>query len=153
MSPFALDLERTRTNISLVELEPALNAFGSMLLLSYKETDPGIHEWIAKTRAQMSTEEQARHFLVMIGFHYAILPAKSGLSFDAYLTDLEATPPSVLRERLLTAYAGMCKTGGHQQDISQDVNWEDVLSSTENYVEFLRARFGDEAVDPDMEAR
>ena len=34
MSPFALNLEKTRTENSLVMIEPAINAFGSMLLLS-----------------------------------------------------------------------------------------------------------------------
>jgi len=153
MSPFAIDLEKTRTASSLVMIEPALNALGSMLLLSHKETDPGIHDWISKTRAQMSADEQARHLLVMIGFHYAILPPHSGLSFEAYLDEMEATPPSVLRERLLSAYSGICLTGGPQQDSSQGVDWDEVLSSASNYVEFLRSRFGDELTDAEMESR
>jgi DNA-binding transcriptional ArsR family regulator len=153
MSPFAIDFEKTRTDTSMVMLEPALNAFGSMLLLTHRDDDPGIHEWIAKTRAQMSAEEQTRHKLVMIGFHYSIIPTKTGMTFEKYLAELESTPPSELRERLLNAYAGICLTGGPQQDISQDVNWDEILSSTENYVEFLRSRFGDELTDAEMEAR
>ena len=153
MAPFAINLEKTRTTTSLVMVEPALNVLGSMLLLSHKEADPGIHDWVSKTRAQMSPDEQARHFLVMIGFHYAILPPRAGLSFEAYLDEMDATPPSILRERLLRAYSGICLTGGPQQDISQDVNWDEILTSAENYVEFLRSRFGDELTDAEMESR
>ena len=153
MSPFALDLEKTRQSTSLVMIEPALNAFGSMLLMAKAEDEPGIHEWVTKTLAQMSTEERERHYLVMIGFHYAILPAKSGWTFEQYLADLESTPPSKLRERLLEAYADTCKTEESQKDMGVSVNWDEVLSSAENYVEFLRYRFGDELTDPVMESR
>src|SRR6266508_2384322 len=108
MSPFVLDLEKTKTGKSLVMLEPALNAFGSMLLISKGEDEPGIHEWITKTNAQMSNEERLRHKLVIIGFHHAIQPQKPGMTFEAYLEDLEATPPSEFRERLLKAYSEIC---------------------------------------------
>ncbi len=152
MSPFAINLEKTRTESSLVRIEPALNAFGSMLLVAY-EPDPGIHEWIGKTRAQMSIEEQARHKLVLIGLHYAVLPQRAGISFEAYLDDLESTPPSEFRDRLLKAYAAICLTGDHQKEISAEVDWDEVLSSAKNYVEFLRARFGEELTDAEMETR
>jgi len=56
MSPFALDLEQTRIQSSLVRIEPALNAFASMLLISKADDEPGLHEWIPKTRLQMSSE-------------------------------------------------------------------------------------------------
>lgn len=150
MSPFAINLEKIRTQTSLVNLEPALNIFGSMLLLAYSQDDPGIHEWITKTRAQMTTEERDRHRLVIIGFHYAILPRKTGMTFEAYLQDLESTPPSELRERLLTAYADVCLTG-NPQATSQPVDWDEILLSAERYVEFLRSRFGDELTDQEME--
>jgi DNA-binding transcriptional ArsR family regulator len=153
MSPFALDLEKTKIQSSLVRIEPALNAFGSMLLLAKSEDEPGIHEWVTRTWTQMSKEERFRHKLVMIGFHYSILPQTSAMTFEMYLANLEATPPSEFRDRLLNAYAGICLTGGPQADISQDVDWEEVLSSAKNYVDFLRARFGEELTDAEIESR
>src|SRR5215208_2559095 len=153
MAPFALNLEKTKVERSIVRLEPILNAFGSMLLMSKAEDEPGLHEWITKTRLQMSKEEQFRHKLVTIGFHYSILPQSAGLSIETYLENLEATPPSELRDRLLNAYAGICLTSSPQADISQDVDWGEVLSSAKNYVEFLRSRFGEELTDEEMEAR
>jgi DNA-binding transcriptional ArsR family regulator len=150
MAPFALDLEKTKIKSSLVRLEPALNAFGSMLLVAKAEDEPGFHEWITKTRSQMSPEERFRHKLVMIGFHYAILPQVPGMTFEAYLEDLEATPPSKFRDRLLKAYAETCYT---EKGKDQPVEWDEILSSARNYIEFLRSRFGDDGVDEDVETR
>jgi hypothetical protein len=71
-----------------------------MLLVSKRKDDPGIHEWVAKTREQMSAEELARHHLVTIGFHYAILPQSNGISFEQYLDELEATQPPFQRKTI-----------------------------------------------------
>ena len=69
MSPFALNFEKAKIGNSVVRLEPALNAFGSLFLVAHAEDEPGIHEWVTKTRLQMSNEERFRHKLVTIGFH------------------------------------------------------------------------------------
>ena len=153
MSPFALNLEKTKIGSSLVRLEPALNAFGSMLLLAKAEDEPGIHEWVTKTRLQMSNEERFRHKLVTIGFHYAILPQTPSATFETYLSSLDSTPPSEFRDRLLQAYATICLTEEGKKYQNQPVDWEEVLSSAKSYVEFLRSRFGDEATDEDVETR
>ena len=154
MSPFAINLEKTKTDHSLVMIEPALNAFGSMLLISKSEDEPGIHEWVTKTRAQMSSEERSRHKLVTIGFHYSILPTKAGITFEGYLDELEATPPSEFRDRLLKAYSKICLTEESlQEQQSATVDWDTVLTSAQNYVDFLRYRFGDELTDVEIETR
>jgi ArsR family transcriptional regulator len=153
MAPFALDLEKTKLMSSLVRIEPALNAFGSMLLVAKADDEPGFHDWVTKTRSQMSSEERFRHKLVTIGFHYAILPQTPGMTFEAYLGDLEATPPSKLRERLLKAYTETCHTEESQKFRNQPVDWDEVLSSAKNYVDFLRTRFGEEATDEEVETR
>ena len=153
MAPFALDLEKTKIKSSLVRIETALNAFTSMLLVSKAEDEPGFHEWITRTRSQMSNEERFRHKLVTIGFHYAIMPRVPGMTFEAYIDDLEATPPSKLRERLLQAYAQACYTDESQKFKDQPVAWDEVLSSAKNYVDFLRTRFGDESTDEEVETR
>jgi DNA-binding transcriptional ArsR family regulator len=153
MSPFALNLEKTRIENNLVKIEPALNAFGSMLLISKAEDEPGIHEWVTKTRQQMSNEERFRHKLVTIGFHYSILPQTPGVSFESYLSNLDSTPPSEFRERLLKAYSEVCLTREAEKTKSEPVDWDEVLTSAKNYVEFLRFRFGDELTDEEVEAR
>jgi ArsR family transcriptional regulator len=124
-----------------------------MLLISKDEDNPGIHEWVPKTRAQMTSEELFRHKLVTIGFHYSILPSKTGMTFEAYLADLEATPPSEFRERLLSAYGKMCLTTESREELNKPVDWNEVLSSARNYVDFLRFRFGEELTDIEVETR
>src|SRR5215212_1692834 len=154
MSPFALNLEKIKLGNSVVMIEPAMNAFISMLLISNAKDEPGIHEWVTKTRSQMSSEEQFRHKLVTIGFHYAILPQTPGVSFETYLNNLDATPPSEFRDRLLNAYSKICMTEeGKKKYESLAVDWDDVLSSARNYVEFLRYRFGHELTDEEVETR
>src|SRR5262245_57058204 len=129
MSPFALELEKTPVTTSLVMVEPALNIFGTMLLISKAEDDPGIHELVTKTRAAMSAEEQFRHKLVTIGFHYSILPPVPDHTFEAYLASLESMPPSMFRQRLLDAYAEICLTSESQQEMGKPVDWNEILSS------------------------
>ncbi len=153
MAPFSLNLEKTRTETQLVMLEPAMNAFGSMLLVSSHEENPGIHEWVTKTRAAMTAEELFRHKLVVIGLHYAVLPHVAGQTFEAYLSGLETTPPSVFRQRLLDAYSKICMSHEGQQATPGPVNWDEILSSAASYVEFLRQRFGDEVIDEEIENR
>ncbi|MBI5951274.1 MAG: winged helix-turn-helix transcriptional regulator [Chloroflexi bacterium] len=153
MSPFALNLEKKHVETRLVTVQPAINAFNSMVLISKAKDDPGFHEWVAKTREQMSAEELARHHLVTIGFHYAILPQSSDISFEAYMDELEVAPPSVLRERLLNAYGKVCMTDGCKKEKDKPVKWDEVLSSAESYVAFLKHRFGEEWIDVEMESR
>jgi len=153
MAPFMLNLENTKVDSHLVRLEPALNAFGSMLLITNGKDDPGIHEWVTKTCERMSTEEKFRHKLVIIGFHYAVLPQKPDSTFESYLASLEATPPSEFRGRLLNAYTKICMTDESKKDQNQPVDWDQILSSAKNYVEFLKYRFGEEHTDEEVETR
>jgi DNA-binding transcriptional ArsR family regulator len=153
MPPFVIDLEETRTHSSLVKLEPAINAFGSLLLVAAEEDEPGIHEWVSKTRARMSPEERERHKLVMIGLHYAILPHRAGLTFEEYLDRLDSTPPAKLKDRLLHAYSKIRISSEAQKEASKPVDWEKVLASSKNYVSFLRHRFGNELTNEEMETQ
>jgi ArsR family transcriptional regulator len=153
MSPFAINLEKTVAEKSLVMVEPAINAFGSMLLLTKGEDEPGIHEWVGKTRAKMSAEELARHKLVTIGLHYAIMPRTTGQTFEGYLDSLEATPPSEMRDHLLGAYEEICLTDESRKELGKPVDWDEVLSSAKNYVDFLKHRFGEEHTEEELETR
>ena len=154
MSPFALNLEKAKTENLLVSVEPALNGFGSILLLAKDEgSSPGIHEWVAKTRSQMTNDEVFRHKLVIIGLHYAVMPTNNWNSFEEYLENLEKTPPSAFREALLNAYADICMTDESLKNKGEPVDWDEVLSSSTNYVGFLRHRFGEELTDTEVETR
>jgi len=153
MAPFEINLENARIEPKIVVVEPAINAFGSMLLVSKCKDDPGIHEWVTRTCGQMSAEELSRHNLVTLGLHYAILPQNNGLTFEQYLDGLEATQPSAFRDRLLEAYVEICLTDASKKERGEPVEWNEVLSSAENYVAFLKYRFGEELTDEEMETR
>ena len=100
MSPFALNLEKIKVGNSLVMVEPAMNAFISMLLISTAKDEPGIHEWVTKTYAQMSSEEHFRHKLVTIGFHYSILPQVPGSSFEVLFGSARGHSPVRISESI-----------------------------------------------------
>lgn len=153
MSPFALNLEKTTSETITVELEPALNGFGSTLLVAKDDNEPGIHDWVRRTQRRMTPEELSRHKLVMIGLFYAVMPRQRGLSFPAYLAQLEAQPPSVFRENLLQSYAGIFPHDCEPDQHVEVVRWDEVLSSSSNYVAFLKSRFTEAHVDVDIETR
>ena len=115
MPPFPVVLEKTTSKTVQVTLSPTRNIFSSMLLLAKGEEEPGIHEWIGKTRAAMSKKEFENHTLALIGFFFALLPEEGQITFPAYLNQLEKTDAVTLREKMLNAYAGMWK--GESTDV------------------------------------
>jgi DNA-binding transcriptional ArsR family regulator len=151
--PFALTLEKTKSETLLVELEPALNAFGSTLLVAKDDSEPGIHEWVRKTQVQMTPEELGRHKLVMIGLFYAVAPRQRWNSFPAYLAHLEGQPPSAFREKLLESYAEIFPADCEPEQHVQVVQWDEVLSSSTSYVAFLKSRFTEAHIDIEIETR
>src|SRR5215210_4236026 len=153
MAPFALNLEKASIGTMQVQVEPALNAFTSALLIAKETKDPGIHEWIGRVRAQMSVEEFARHKLVLIGFFYAASPRNQASTFPAYLADLEQTSPSAFRQTLLDSYAKIHKGDCTPEEKATPVDWENILASPTSYINFLKERFGEEHVEEDVETR
>ncbi len=145
MPPIPVVLEKTSQKALTVALSPTRNIFSSMLLLTKTENEPGIHAWIAKTRSSMSKKEFENHTLAIIGFFFALLPEDGQITFPAYLNQLDKTDAVVLRDKMLNAYAGLW------QVTTPQVDWDDVLSSPDNYIAFLKSRFDDEHVDINLE--
>jgi len=153
MSPFAINLETTRSENLIIELAPALNAFGSTLLAAKDDVEPGIHEWVRRTQAAMTPEEMGRHRLVMIGLFYAVAPRQNFPSFTAYLDHLEKQPPSVFRQNLLDSYAGIFPSDCSPEQLVEVVQWDEILSSPNSYVAFLKRRFTEAHIDVEIETR
>ena len=147
MPPIPVFLEKTSQKTLSVDLSPTRNIFSSMTLLAKGEIEPGIHEWIKKTRDSMSKKELENTTLALIGFFYALLPEEGNITFPAYLNQLEKTDSNALRDKMLDAYSGLWKGK------PTDVNWDDVLSSADNYIKFLKAQFDDEHVDEKIERK
>ena len=147
MPPIPVVLEKATPKTIDVSLVPTHNIFQSMLLLAKDENQPGFHEWLGKTRALMSRKEFEDHQLALIGFFYALFPEDGQITFPAYLNQLERTDATVLRDKMLNAYASMW------QDDKPSVDWDRVLTSSESYIEFLRSCFDDEHVIVEIEAK
>ena len=147
MPPLPISLEKTAPKTVDIVLSAPQNVFTSMLLLARDDNAPGIHEWVGKLRARMSRKEFENHTLVLIGFFFALMPEDGNITFPAYLNTLERIDPVELRDKMLNAYAKMLK------DESDEVNWDEVLASVENYLEFLRTRFSGEDVIEEIETK
>jgi DNA-binding transcriptional ArsR family regulator len=141
----------------VVGLEPVPNGLYSLMLLLQVETKSGLGEWVTSTASRLTPEDRERLELVIIGFHYAVLPERDWPSFNAYLDHLTNLEPDRLRQKLLEAYARIPPCGErdrrdpHGADVALD--WKPVLESAEAYVAFLRERFDDDHVDEELERR
>jgi len=147
MPPFPVVLEKTAPKTVDVALFPTRNIFSSMLLLAKDEQEPGIHEWISKTRANMTKKELENHELALIGFYFALLPEEGQITFPAYLNKLEKTDATALRDKMLNTYETLWNKD------TPEANWDEVLVSADSYIEFLKSRFDDEHVDVKLETR
>lgn len=147
MPPIPVVLEKAATKDIEVSLSPTHSIFSSMLLLAKEDQPPGINDWINKTRASMSKKELANHELAVIGFYFAILPEEGRITFPAYLNQLEKTDATALRDKMLNSYAYLWNNS------APEPNWDEVLASAENYIDFLKSRFDEEHVDEKLEKR
>jgi ArsR family transcriptional regulator len=140
-----------------VGLEPVYNAFYSLALLAKTEHVSGLDEWVTRTAAALTPEEQDAYRMVFNGLHYAVRPDGDWSSFPAYVDHLASLEPIVLRDKLLQLYARVRREKMLHYPTMQDepvpVDFDAVLASPEAYVAFLIERFGPEIVDTELEKR
>lgn len=129
-----------------VRLEPAFNAIQALLLLYRAQEMTDVDEWVLHTYQAMTPEERRRNALVVIGFHYVIIPDRSWPSFPAYLQNLRDTSALALRKRMLDVYQN------HEcaRDVDPSETIYDALASEETYLAYLSKRFA--IFDAEMEA-
>ena len=140
-----------------VSLEPVQNALNSLLLLIKAEETSGLGDWVVCTAAALTPEELEMHALVMIGFHYALVPEQTLSSFPAYIDHLAACDPIALRDKMLKTYARFRPLRGEECSEMYDepvaVDTEAMLASADAYLSFLRERFDKPHMDEEREAR
>jgi DNA-binding transcriptional ArsR family regulator len=133
-----------------INLEPAYNAVHSLLLLAKKEKLSGVGDWVNETILAMSEQEWLQNELVMIGFHFAVVPEESWPSLASYIEHLARLPPLALRDKLLDKYIHLpCLDDQQIVPVDKGV----ILSDVEAYLEFLRERFSPEYIDEDLESQ
>jgi DNA-binding transcriptional ArsR family regulator len=122
-----------------VRLEPALNAFNSLMTIYKAQHLSGMSEWSNRTLEALPEDIRRQHNVVASGLYYAIEPPRSFRSFEAYLGYLAQTDPARMRDRLLEKYVTLfC---GKATAIPPEP--QSLLESLDAYLGFLR---GSEAV-------
>lgn len=137
-------------------LEPALNGFHSLLLLIKADRLYGLDEWVTRTAASLPKEVWHTHQIVLNGLYHAVAPTRSYPSFPAYIDDLAAQDPSLLRDRLFEVYSrhpllADKAEGKHAKAVPlRDTSY--LLASKKAFLSYLRERFSPEQLDEEIEA-
>ena len=134
---------RTRIRVGLA---PVQNAIHSLLLLTKTEELSGLGAWIIETAQKLSSEELHQHYRVMIAFYHAILPERSWSSFPLYLDHLANMDSVVLRDKMISSYFKLA-----MHEASDTFTSENAIASEENYLSFLKERFGPDYIDEELE--
>jgi ArsR family transcriptional regulator len=139
-----------------VALEPAANIINSVLLLSSADTLSGLDEWVVRTAVRLTPEQLHRNRLVLEGMYHAVLPERRWPSFAAYLGDLAASKPEVLRDRLMWHITHSSKQAPPAPGAAprQLADPQELLVSAEAYINYLRTHFWefDEAIEVEAHA-
>jgi DNA-binding transcriptional ArsR family regulator len=138
-----------------VSMEEARSVMQSLLLLVWGYNKPGISDWVLETHQAMSRSERWTNEIVVLGLHYATMPSESWHSFPAYLDYLEAMEPTMLRDKMFSAYEKLsCRLSpeeGAYPEGEQQIDQAEALSSPEMYLGYLRQRFAENNVDEEVE--
>ncbi len=135
---------RTRIRVGLA---PVHNAIHSLLLLTKTEELSGLGDWVVQTAAKIPPEELHQHYRVMIAFYHAILPQQSWSSFPVYLNHLAQMDPNALRAKMINSYFEISMGKEDESSFSP----ETAIANEDDYITFLRERFGDKYIDEELE--
>jgi DNA-binding transcriptional ArsR family regulator len=143
-----------RTGVSVC-LEPVYNQLYSMVLLSKEERMPGVHEWVYRTRGQMSLEERQRHRLVTWGLYYTFASEASWPAFGTYIEHLASLSPQSFQDRLMISYSTLGPEGCRPvpPGLVPRTDWSGALSSADRYLAFLAEHFNAADLDLDLETQ
>jgi DNA-binding transcriptional ArsR family regulator len=140
-----------------VALEPAHSALNSLSLLAKAEDISGLSAWVTHTASALTPRKRERHKLVIIGFHFAIVPEQSWSDFPAYVNHLATRNPNALRDKMLTTYAKIPPLADCENQVWYDepapIDLEAILKDVDSYLDFLRERFDAEHLDAELEAQ
>ena len=140
----------TPTDPFSFQLEPALNALHSMLLLSKTDMFGGLHEWVRHTRDEMTPEQRHTNLLVFEGLYHAVMPGQRWPDLPAYIAHLRHIDPLTLRDNVLQVYSNLpCRDDG---DSFRFDTPEDMLQSESLFLDYLLSRFTPEHINLDIEA-
>ncbi|MEJ2412326.1 MAG: winged helix-turn-helix domain-containing protein [Anaerolineales bacterium] len=132
-----------------IRLDQVQNFINSMLLVVWSEERSGLSPWIYETAAALKPAQLKDQKVVMLGLHYAVLPGRFWKDVPTYLAGLEKVDPIDLRDQVLDFYLNFtnCNTAENTPDATK----ETLLADVNFFLDYLRSKFGEEAVFPEIE--
>jgi len=99
-----------------VRLDSVQAIIQSLVLMVRSEELSGLSPWIYETARALTAEQKITHKLVVIGFHYAVIPSRLWKDFPTYLAHLEKNDPLTMRDKVLDFYLNYepCEKAGKQ---------------------------------------
>jgi len=134
-----------------VRFDPVQTIINSMVLLIRSEDLSGLNPWIYETAAAMSPEQKAKHNLVVIGFHYAVVPKRFWKDFPTFLNYLGKCDAVTLRDNVLDFYLDFDCCDEAEKKI--EATRETLLGDVDFFLEYLISKFGEKYVDPKVESK
>jgi len=134
-----------------VRLDPVQTFINSMVLISRSEELSGLNPWIYETAAALTEEQMAQHYLVVIGLHYIMLPARFWKDIPSYLWHLKNSNPLTLRDQLLDFYIRYepCDLTDDIPDADKDL----LLADVNYFLDYLEKKFSAGNIDRDVESK
>ncbi|MFN8596932.1 MAG: winged helix-turn-helix domain-containing protein [Anaerolineae bacterium] len=126
-------------------LEPALNVFNSLSLLTRAEYMYGLDDWVTRTLAALPKDRRHRHELIFVGLYFAIEPQRSFANFPAFIADVAQQTPEVLRDRVLDTYLRLPICAPIDKKPAP-VEKAALLANKRAFLKFLRERFSPDHV-------
>ena len=134
-----------------VRLDSVQTIIQSLVLMVRSEELSGLSPWIYETASVLTAEQKFTHKLVVIGFHYAVIPSRLWKDFPTYLAHLEKNDPLTMRDKVLDFYLNYepCEKARKQIEGTR----ESLLADVDFFLEYLGTRFGEDLVDQEIEVK
>lgn len=150
--PFELQAELLRAapaaGVSF-EIEPVFNILHDLILINNSEHMSGLDPFIYDTARTLSPDRKHNNRLVMEGLHFAVMPVRSFASFEDYLSDLTATDPVILRDRLIERLS--CPKPDALAR-GEEVVSPSVMLDKDGYINYLLSRWNASEIDVELES-
>ena len=131
-----------------IALEPAHNAFNSLIILNKAHKLSGLETWV--NQAALTPAQQHRNRLVLEGLFYALPINHRWPDFPACIDYLVGQSGADLVRQLLNTYLHLAQPGSSQSQLAFLPSHTELLADRALFLEFLQARFH-AAVDLDLE--
>ena len=148
-SPDAIILPEVST--VAIRLDQVQTFINSMVLIKTSEELSGLNPWVYETAAALTEDQREQHNLVIIGFHYSIVPTRYWKDFPTFLAHLESRDPIALRDQVLDFYLGYKPSEAVEKAI--DATKESLLADLDFFLDYLRSKFAEESIDIKIESR